>query len=95
MQLIELQENTWVIQGGANIGIIAHEGRCLIIDSGIDKDTGQNILKQVKKLGHGNTLFAGDAFLTPEILDKHCIPYMQGEIQPIFKNNCLLWQRVQ
>ena len=51
MQLIELQENIWVIQGGANIGIIAHEGQCLIIDSGMDKDTGQNILKQVKKLG--------------------------------------------
>ncbi|HEY6287744.1 MAG TPA: MBL fold metallo-hydrolase [Ktedonobacteraceae bacterium] len=51
MQLIELQENIWVIQGGANIGVIAHEGHCLIIDSGMDKDTGQNILKQVKKLG--------------------------------------------
>ena len=51
MQLIELQENTWVIQGGANIGVIAHEGRCLIIDSGMDKDTGQAILKQVKKVG--------------------------------------------
>ncbi len=45
MQLIELQENIWVIQGGANIGVIAHE------DHGMDKDTGQNILKQVKKLG--------------------------------------------
>jgi len=51
MQLIELQEKIWVIQGGANIGVIAHEGHCLIIDSGMDKDTGQNILKQVKKLG--------------------------------------------
>jgi glyoxylase-like metal-dependent hydrolase (beta-lactamase superfamily II) len=51
MQLIELQENIWVIQGGANIGVIAHEGHCLIIDSGMDKETGQNILKQVKKLG--------------------------------------------
>ena len=51
MELIELQENISVIQGGANIGVIAHEGRCLIIDSGMDKDTGQNILKQVKKLG--------------------------------------------
>src|SRR5947208_9285314 len=51
MQIIELQENTWVIQGGANIGVIAHEDRCLIIDSGMDKDTGQDILKQVKKLG--------------------------------------------
>ena len=51
MQLIELQENVWVIQGGANIGVIAHEDRCLIIDSGMDKDTGHDILKQVKKLG--------------------------------------------
>lgn len=51
MQLIELQANTWVIQGGANIGVIANEGRCMIIDSGMDKDAGQDILKQVKKLG--------------------------------------------
>lgn len=51
MQLIELQENVWVIQGGANIGVIAHEGRCLIIDSGMDRDAGRDILKQVQKLG--------------------------------------------
>src|SRR5215831_3323629 len=49
--LIPLGENTWVIQGGANIGVIAYEGRCLIIDSGIDKDAGSTIVKQVKKLG--------------------------------------------
>jgi len=36
MQLIQLQEHTWLIQGGANIGVIAHEGRCLIIDSDMD-----------------------------------------------------------
>ena len=51
MQLIELRENVWLIQGGSNIGVIAHEDHCLIIDSGMDKDTGQNILKQVRKLG--------------------------------------------
>jgi glyoxylase-like metal-dependent hydrolase (beta-lactamase superfamily II) len=51
MQLIQLNEQTWIIQGGANIGVIAYEGRCLIIDSGMDKDTGRDILKQVKKLG--------------------------------------------
>ena len=51
MQLIELKETIWVIQGGANIGVVAHEDRCLIIDSGMDKDTGQNILKQVNKHG--------------------------------------------
>ncbi|MDQ2713678.1 MAG: MBL fold metallo-hydrolase [Chloroflexota bacterium] len=51
MQLEQLQEGTWVIQGGANIGVIAYEGRCLIIDSGMDKDTGRDILNQVKKLG--------------------------------------------
>ncbi len=51
MELIQLNENTWVIQGGANIGVIAYEGRCLIIDSGMDKDTGRAILNQVKKLG--------------------------------------------
>ena len=51
MQLVQLQENVWVIQGGANIGVIAHEGRCLLIDSGMDKDVGREILKQVQKLG--------------------------------------------
>jgi len=50
MQLISLGVNTWVIQGGANIGIIAYEGRCLVIDSGLDKDAGRDILKQLKKL---------------------------------------------
>jgi glyoxylase-like metal-dependent hydrolase (beta-lactamase superfamily II) len=51
MQLIPLGEHTWIIQGGANIGVIEYEGRCLIIDSGIDKDTGRDILNQLKKLG--------------------------------------------
>ncbi len=50
MQLTQLHEQIWVIQGGANIGIIAAEGRCLIIDSGLDRDTGRDILKQVKAL---------------------------------------------
>src|SRR2546430_17481257 len=51
MQLIQLSEGIWVIQGGGNIGVLAAEGRCLIIDSGMDKDAGKDILKQVKKLG--------------------------------------------
>src|SRR5881275_695568 len=51
MQLTQLHEQTWVIQGGANIGVIAQEGRCLIIDRGMDKDAGRDILNQVKKLG--------------------------------------------
>ena len=51
MQLTQLDEQIWVIQGGANIGVIAAAGRCLIIDSGLDKDTGRDILKQVKSLG--------------------------------------------
>ena len=49
-QLVQLNENVWVIQGGANIGVIACDGRCLIIDSGMDKDVGRDILNQVKKL---------------------------------------------
>jgi len=51
MQLMQFGEHTWVIQGGANIGVIAYEDRCLIIDSGMDKDVGRDILNQVKKLG--------------------------------------------
>lgn len=50
MQLVQLNEHVWVIQGGANIGVIAYDGRCLIIDSGMDKDAGRDILNQVKKL---------------------------------------------
>jgi len=49
-QLVQLSENVWVIQGGANIGVIAYDGRCLIIDSGMDKDVGRGILNQVNKL---------------------------------------------
>src|SRR6266567_4689153 len=49
-QLIQLLENVWVIQGGANIGVIAHDGRCLVIDSGMDRDAGRDILNQVEKL---------------------------------------------
>ena len=51
MAMLQLDEHTWVIQGGANIGIIAYEGRCLIIDSGMDKDAGRTILNHVKTLG--------------------------------------------
>ena len=51
MQLTQFGEHTWVIQGGANIGVIAYGERCLIIDSGMDKDIGRDILNQVKKLG--------------------------------------------
>ena len=51
MQLTQFGEHTWVIQGGANIGVIAYGDRCLIIDSGMDKDVGRDILNQVKKLG--------------------------------------------
>lgn len=51
MQLLQLAEQTWVLQSGANIGILAHEGTCLIIDSGMDKDAGRDILNAVKKLG--------------------------------------------
>lgn len=50
MQLEQLREDVWVIQGGANIGVIAREGHCLLIDSGMDKDVGREILKQVRKL---------------------------------------------
>ena len=51
MQLQQLADNTWVLQGGANIGILAQNEQCLIIDSGMDKDTGRDILNAVKKLG--------------------------------------------
>lgn len=51
MQLTQLGEGIWVIQGGANIGVIAYEDRCLIIDSGMDKDAGRDILNSLKKLG--------------------------------------------
>ena len=51
MQLQQLAEQTWVLQGGANIGILAQDGHCLIIDSGMDKDAGRDILNAVKKLG--------------------------------------------
>lgn len=38
MQLIEINQQSRVIQGGTNIGVLAHEGRCPIIDSRMDKE---------------------------------------------------------
>lgn len=49
-QLVQLHQKVWVIQGGANIGVIAHDGRCLVIDSGMDKDAGRDILNQLQRL---------------------------------------------
>ncbi len=51
MGLLEPGEDRWVMQGGANVGMIAYEGGWLMIDGGMDKDVGREMLKRVKELG--------------------------------------------
>ncbi|GHO43128.1 MBL fold metallo-hydrolase [Ktedonospora formicarum] len=50
LEIHQLNDRTWILQGGGNIGILAHERHCLIVDSGMDKDTGKAILSAVAKL---------------------------------------------
>jgi len=44
-------KNTWVLPGGSNIGFIALDGKALIIDSGLDKDSARQVSKALMEIG--------------------------------------------
>jgi glyoxylase-like metal-dependent hydrolase (beta-lactamase superfamily II) len=50
-ELVQLTDNIFHLQSGANCGLIAHEGRAVLIDAGLDDDAGRRIRKALESLG--------------------------------------------
>ena len=74
MEYVQVTENVGYIPGAVNIGVIRHGKDALLIDSGLDKDSGRKIIRLLEE--HGLTLkaiinthshadhFGGNAYLT-------------------------------
>jgi glyoxylase-like metal-dependent hydrolase (beta-lactamase superfamily II) len=41
----------YVLIGGSNIGVIAHEGRAMMVDAGLDADSARKALRELEALG--------------------------------------------
>ncbi len=50
MDLVQLTENAYLLRGGSNVGLIVHDGRAVLVDSGLDKDTAKKILRHIDAL---------------------------------------------
>ncbi|MCX7707506.1 MAG: MBL fold metallo-hydrolase [Anaerolineae bacterium] len=50
MELIQLTHSAYYLRGGANAGLIVHEGRGVLVDTGLDRDTARKILRHVESL---------------------------------------------
>jgi glyoxylase-like metal-dependent hydrolase (beta-lactamase superfamily II) len=50
MELIQLTPGAYQLRAGSNAGLIVHDGRALLIDTGLDKDTARKILRHVESL---------------------------------------------
>ena len=50
MDLIQLTHNAYMLRGGSNAGLIVHDGRALLVDTGLDKDTAKKILRHLDAL---------------------------------------------
>jgi glyoxylase-like metal-dependent hydrolase (beta-lactamase superfamily II) len=51
MECVELAPNTFHLQSGANIGLVVHDRRALLIDTGLDRDAGRRALRVVEAQG--------------------------------------------
>ena len=51
MDLIPLTSHIYQLRGGANAGLIVQDGRAVLVDTGVDRDTARKILRQVDALG--------------------------------------------
>jgi len=51
MVLTKLSEKAHYIKGPANIGVIKSNSKCILIDTGIDEESGKKILKDLEKSG--------------------------------------------
>ena len=51
MDYIQVGDNVGYILGGVNIGVIRNEREAILIDTGLDKDSGRKILRLLEELG--------------------------------------------
>ncbi len=50
MELIPLTPSAYHLRGGSNAGLIVHDGRALLVDTGLDRDTAKKILRHIEGL---------------------------------------------
>ncbi len=50
MDLIPLTPHAYHLRGGSNAGLILHDGRAVLVDTGLDRDTAKKILRHVESL---------------------------------------------
>jgi len=50
MELAPLAPSVYALRGGSNAGLIAQDGRAVLVDTGLDKDTAKKILRHVDSL---------------------------------------------
>jgi glyoxylase-like metal-dependent hydrolase (beta-lactamase superfamily II) len=50
MDLIQLADSAYQLRGGANAGLIAQDGRAVLVDTGLDRDAAKKILRAVDGL---------------------------------------------
>jgi glyoxylase-like metal-dependent hydrolase (beta-lactamase superfamily II) len=50
VELVQLTEATFQLRGGSNAGLIVQDGRAVLVDTGLDRDTAKKILRHIESL---------------------------------------------
>ncbi len=50
MEIIPLTPSAYHLRGGSNAGLIVEDGRGVLVDTGLDKDTARQILRHIERL---------------------------------------------
>jgi glyoxylase-like metal-dependent hydrolase (beta-lactamase superfamily II) len=50
VDLVQLTEAAYQLRGGSNAGLIVQEGRAVLVDTGLDRDTAKKILRHIESL---------------------------------------------
>ena len=50
MELVQLTEAAFQLRGGSNAGLIVQDGRAVLVDTGLDRDTAKKILRHIESL---------------------------------------------
>jgi len=51
VDLVQLGASAYQLQGGANVGLVVQEGRALVVDAGLDRDSGRRVVRAAEELG--------------------------------------------